>query len=363
MLNSPNEWHNEEDLDDVYADDGTYTDFGDDDEYYEDMPSDDNMNSSSGSYDDSAEEFEESEEDEEEYEEDNGSDNSKKTIIIGAAVLLIFLLLGGGIFGLMKNGKKNVSKETVALEQAADMSDENSDELSVDGEGENLASDNENEDEISIEVEGEENNNNPAMAKVEGEDEAPAVNNEKQDNKLVTAEEESGLKVEVEEENPAAFANKPGDGTVTISIGDVGRKNPFAPIGSMAAIDAGNTVVAKKDNYGVDFEVIEPPQLEAENDEIAKLLNTKVAGILYDSVRPSAIINIEGIDQLIRIGDVISGFEIIAITRDKVIIQSENNVFRASVGQPLNAEKIENSVEIANLRTKFWGSDAKHRRQ
>ena len=77
---------------------------------------------------------------------------------------------------------------------------------------------------------------------------------------------------------------------------------------------------------------------------------------MYDSKRPSAIVNIDGVDQLVRIGDILSGFEFISITRNKVVIRSDDNIYRASVGQPLNAEKITNPIEISNLETKFKGS-------
>ena len=101
---------------------------------------------------------------------------------------------------------------------------------------------------------------------------------------------------------------------------------------------------------------IEPPELEPEDKTITKLLETKVTGIMYDARRPSAIVNIDGVDQLVRVGDILSGFEFISITRNKVVIRSDDNIYRASVGQPLNAEKITNPVEISNLESKFKGS-------
>ena len=79
-------------------------------------------------------------------------------------------------------------------------------------------------------------------------------------------------------------------------------------------------------------------------------------GAYVGEVIRSAIVNIDGVDQLVRIGDILSGFEFISITRNKVVIRSDDNIYRASVGQPLNAEKITNPIEISNLETKFKGS-------
>ena len=348
MLNTPNEWHNEEEIDEDYADE----------EYVEDEYSDEE-----------GEEYEDEYEDEE-YEEDSedggdGGDNDglKKKLIIASAILLIFLVLMGVIFGAKSIlSKKSAGVTTVEStdivatgDEEGGLNIEDSDGLGADASAETS----ESGEEVSIDVETDE-----AVAKgteatttieEEGGLSVAAGEGESNANKLNT-DTESGLQIEVDE-GPAAktFAGKPGDETVTIAIGDVGRKNPFVPIGKIGTIDV--SMQAKtQDNDGVDFDAIEPPDLGPERADIAKLLQTKVTGILYDTIKPSAIINIDGADQLIRIGDVLSGFEIIAITRNKVVIRSDNNVYRASVGQPLNAERVVNPVEISNLETKFWGS-------
>ncbi|MCR5266521.1 MAG: hypothetical protein K6E29_08020 [Cyanobacteria bacterium RUI128] len=372
MLNSPNEWHNEEEYTEKFVDeepdeefDGSFDDEEYDDESYDDSEyssEDDNaylddeddyepdksMRSDDDSDYEDEEEGEEDEDEEDESDDETSDDGNKKKIIIGAAVLLVLLLLGGGMFAVTKAGKKtNVNKETVAIEQTNGETDITIDEdVPADDTKTAMADD----DEVSIDVETEDEAGNAVKTaevtvETDGEETKATVN----------TEDESGLKVEVEEAPQSTFAANPADGAVTVNIGDVGRKNPFAPTGGIEAANADSAVASKEP--GLDFEVIEPPQLSAEDPEISKLLNTKVAGILYDQIRPSAIININGIDQLVRIGDTISGFEIVLITKNKVIIQSGNNVYRASVGQPLNAEKIVNTVEISNLKSKFWGSE------
>lgn len=332
MLNTPNEWHNEDDIeeytdedfsDDYGSDYGEDTDFGTlDDGEYED-----------GEYGEDAEDVEEGEE----YDGgDNGGsgDDSKKKIIIGAVVVLILLLFFGGIFLVVKKMTQKAS--TVAQVETVVGSEDETAEGDADGEVSIDVEDGTSDSEVAIEESGED-------AIGVGAD-AP---------KTDAAEEGGGLEIEVDEAT-STFADKPNDvDNVTVSIGDVGRKNPFAPVGGGKSQQSSGF---KPAGEGMDFEIIEPPELEPEDELITKLLETKVTGIMYDAKRPSAIVNIDGVDQLVRIGDILSGFEFISITRNKVVIRSDDNIYKASVGQPLNAEKITNPVEISNLETKFKGS-------
>jgi hypothetical protein len=326
MLNTPNEWHNEDEIEE-YVDE----DFSDD--YGTDYDSDTNFTDFDDSdYDNSFEDGEELEE--EEINDTEGSDgsgeekNNKKLLII---IILILLLLGcGAIFLVSKildKASQKANVETTINEEGATT---NGDEVEIDVE---------NEDEPEITIEEGEGDSNKSL-------EVPE--------KAANGNDESGLEIEADKDS-ATFAEKPKAGEdVTIAIGDVGRKNPFAPTESRKQTKQATT--AKSNNEGYDFDIIEPPALAPEDTSIARLLETKVTGIMYDAKRPSAIINIDGTDQLVRIGDILGGFEFVAITKNKVIIRSDNNIYRASVGQPLTAEKITNPVEISNLESKFWGS-------
>lgn len=335
MLNTPNEWHNEEDIEE-------YTDEDFSDDYSGDYGEDTDF----GSLDDADFEDSEYEEDAEESENgggdnSNGDNDSKKKIIIGIAIILVLLLLVGGVVGLIKqkNQKSQTAVETVVTD---DTEGQNTIEV-----GDETSENSSDEIDISIEDDSDDIN-------IEGENtEEVGIAVAEKDTKAIEAEEASGLEIEADE-STSAFADSPNDTkNVTVSIGDVGRKNPFA------RSDISETKVSsthKINNDGLDFEVIEPPELEPEDEMITRLLETKVSGIMYDSRRPSAIINIDGVDQLVRIGDILSGFEFLSITKNKVVIRSDSNIYRASVGQPLNAERITNPVEISNLETKFKGS-------
>ena len=328
MLNTPNEWHNEEETEEYSEEE-----FSDD---YESQESEED------------EDF--SEEDSEVENEDQESQNKKKMIIIASATILIILLLVGG--ALILNSKK--SKDAVKTAESVESVE--GDLMASDGDDAEIEINTEESgDDVSIEIE-DPNTLVPTEKPLTTATDADALMNDNSGLAIPTdglKTDDGGLQIEVEEDRPGALADKKS-GSVTVSIGDVGRQNPFMPKDKVGMATSGG--IAKTNEDGLNFEVIEPPQLADENPDIVKLLETKVSGILYDPKKPSAIVNIDGVDQLVKVGDVLSGFEIIAITQNKVVISSDSNVYRASVGQPLNAELVKNYVEISNLETKFKGS-------
>lgn len=337
MLNTPNEWHNEDDIEE-YTDedfsDGYGGDYGED----SDFGTLDDSEYEDGEYDEGSEEGEENGGDG-----NGGEDDLKKKIIIGVVAVLVLLLLFGGIFLCVK---KMTQKAATATNVETVVGGEEG-EVGIE------AGDAEADGEVSIDVDdGSADAEGGDVAFEDSGEDALGVGAPAKTPDVTT--EGGGLEIEVDEGAPT-FADKPNDvNNVTISIGDVGRKNPFAKVGGSSKSKSSSGFKSAGD--GLDFEIIEPPELGPEDKTITKLLETKVTGIMYDARRPSAIVNIDGVDQLVRVGDILSGFEFISITRNKVVIRSDDNIYRASVGQPLNAEKITNPVEISNLESKFKGS-------
>ena len=130
------------------------------------------------------------------------------------------------------------------------------------------------------------------------------------------------------------------------------RLHPFLPM---------NNLSMSSSDYAGSYEVVMPTSIPKSSDEnIEKMMKTTVSGILYDKHMPSAIINLDGKDQLVRKGDRIGGFLIMAITQDKVIMRYGNNVYRVSVGQSVNDEGI-NFTEIPNLKNSFGGKASRQR--
>ncbi len=126
------------------------------------------------------------------------------------------------------------------------------------------------------------------------------------------------------------------------------RKNPFKP-----------PVFTKKDGYAtfdnVEFEIIEPPTTSVEDENLTRLLQTQISGILYDESSPSAIVNLNGLDQFVKIGDSIAGYKIENITKDKVQITYKNNSYVASVGELFTRGALEKQRAVADLENKFAG--------
>ena len=334
MQNNINEWENEDieqyESDDYISDDDLEAEDdefegSEDDEYSEDD-------------DESDDDYESDEDNESDESEENRSGLKKKVIIAAIAVILLLLLLGGGFAG-MQLMKKHASNSNVSnVEETQDVNtttvvDENGEELSV----------------INIE------NEDASEPKTAENPVLPADEKDGGSENEIAKTDNSSLEIE-EAPQPVKMDTGLDIDDVKVSIGDVGRKNPFVPF------DVDKSALKSEDivqTSSIGFDVIEPPSLAEVNPGISKLFSTKVSGILYDEIRPSAILNIDGFDQLVRIGDTLGGFSILNITKNKVVIKSGVNVYRASVGQPLNAEKVVTSAEISNLEHKFYGSNKK----
>lgn len=352
MLNTPNEWHNSENSNEEYVEDENYSY----DEYSDDEYSDEEyLEEGEYSEEDYDEEYEEYEEDD-----DGGSDDGglKKKLIIGAVILLLLSLTGFGAYSLMSKKPVTVANNQPIQENTQAFNNESGDdgnEAGMDGEDISIDVESDGDDTASENGENGENGGFGEEEELFAFNQKSENNDENQQN-VDISDEESSLTLTTsggKEKYDALKRKNKENKDVSVALGDVGRSDPFMPPDGEVFIKQEKSL---EDIEGLDFEVIEPPELAPVQPEMSRLLNTKVSGILYDDKKPSAIVNIDGADQLVRIGDVIEGFEFVDITKNKVVIKSDNNVYRASVGQPLNAEKIVNQVEISNLETKFLGS-------
>ena len=141
-----------------------------------------------------------------------------------------------------------------------------------------------------------------------------------------------------------------GSNEIMVAYNKSARENPFKP-----------PVVDKQEGDGYEmvgneqFEIIEPPVQSVADENLTRLLQTQISGILYDEESPSAIVNLNGMDQFVKAGDVISGYTIDYITRDKVQISYENNSYVASVGELFTKGSLEKQPAVVNLENKFAG--------
>ena len=147
-----------------------------------------------------------------------------------------------------------------------------------------------------------------------------------------------------------------GEKMVTLVVEQSGRPDPFLPA---------NEKVEEKDDQAqkllelqkakLQYDLVEPPNAASADGDASRVLTTTVSGIMYDKTSPSAILNIEGSDFLVRSGDVINGYKVLAISPTVVTVQLGANVYQAGVGQLLATDGI-NYNTVSNLSKKFGGA-------
>lgn len=131
---------------------------------------------------------------------------------------------------------------------------------------------------------------------------------------------------------------------ISIPSGTV-KANPFLPYRD---IGGGSVSDVPK------FDLVEPPEVVNENSDAARVMDTIVSGILYDKYSPSAILNIEGNDYLVKKGDVVNKYKIINIMQDSVTVKLGNNTYKAGIGEILTEGSV-NYNDVSNLSKKFGG--------
>ncbi len=182
----------------------------------------------------------------------------------------------------------------------------------------------------------------PAEAVKAAKEPAPA---EESSDKPMSAIEKAMLKkkMDAQKESQVGLSSRP----VIIPVSAGGRVDPFVPYLQAQAL--ANTSK---------FELIAPPTVIPEADPVVdELVETKISGIMYDSARPSAIVNFGGADQLVHKGDLVKGYKILNITKNSVVIKYKTNIYQATVGQTLN-EGV-NLNPVSNLSNQFGGAYSK----
>ena len=141
--------------------------------------------------------------------------------------------------------------------------------------------------------------------------------------------------------------DKTEDKIVSFAVEDFGRPDPFLPASDV------NFLINNSSKYG--YVITAPPETLATETEATKIVQTKVSGIMYEPKNPSAILNIEGADYLVRSGDYINNYKVLSINKDIVTVQLGANVYKARVGEVLPDGEI-NYNNIYNLENKFGGA-------
>jgi hypothetical protein len=149
--------------------------------------------------------------------------------------------------------------------------------------------------------------------------------------------------IEIEPTPIAATAVKKG--VITIPSGTV-NANPFLPYRDLGSANAGGDLPP--------LALIEPPTSVDTASDAVRIMDTIVSGILFDKYSPSAILNIEGNDYLVKKGDVVNNYHVLSILPDSVTVKLGANVYKAGIGEILTEGSL-NYNEVSNLNNKFGG--------
>ena len=157
-----------------------------------------------------------------------------------------------------------------------------------------------------------------------------------------------GVRAGLAGENTTGVDNK----MVNVAVADSGRTDPLLPYP-----ESGHPrpKVVRSSAPHLPYLMLPPLENVKTDSNAEKVLTTKVSGIMYDNYSPSAILNIEGTDYLVRSGDVINNYKVLSISKKVVTVQLGSNVYRAGVGQILTSGGVQ-YTHVANLRHKFGGA-------
>ena len=150
--------------------------------------------------------------------------------------------------------------------------------------------------------------------------------------------------------NDTSKSSAPSTSSSTILIEDAGRADPFLPE-FVVSLNVINKINKPKPSY----ELLPPPETITSDTTATEIMTTKVSGLMYDKTSPSAIININNSDYLVRKGDVVNDYKVLDIDRNSVTVQFGANVYKAGVGELFTGNGI-NYNTISNLESKFGGS-------
>lgn len=288
-----------------------------------------------------------------EYEEDSES-APKKGNPLGCLLLLLLLLavIGGAVFMFLNKKGDGIGFQqapSAGVEQSSDVQMNNNDTTAVGDAFFNEAG-GENADMMAVDFNA---SGETTVTSNEGGEEIVATVMEMpaENTNSETAQNNEQQNTDVEDLFPSDLQADPSQGSneIMVAYNKKTRPNPFKP-----------PIFSKQsDDYALvgdtEFEIIEPPSSSVPDENLTRLLQTQISGILYDDVSPSAIVNLNGIDQFVKIGDVVSGYRIESITKDKVQITYKNNTYVASVGELFTRGYLEKQQAVVGLENKFAG--------
>ena len=295
---------------------------------------------------DASEEYEE----EGEYEEEPEKETAPKKSALPLVALLLVLLVAGSFIAVPKIMNKDANTNKANYDTQQPQNNQSTEDLAgsffdaASGDDSNMMSINFNEDGEGMTVGNQESENNNEN------NEGGQENQENNENNEVATVTDAKPGEGVKESDLFADHNSQESDSIMVVYNKAARLNPFKP---PVVIDPSSLPYETINN--TQFEIIEPPTASIPDENLSKLLQTQISGIMYDPVSPAAIVNLNGIDHFVKVGDIIAGYKIEKITKDKVQISYKSNSYIASVGELFTKGKLEQLQAVADLEHKFGG--------
>lgn len=128
-----------------------------------------------------------------------------------------------------------------------------------------------------------------------------------------------------------------------VKVIPTGRPNPFMPIAKYAKTDIPDAQILY-DKSGIPKP---PEEYGIQEQETVQLMTIAVSGIMYDSVKPSAIITYDNNDYFVQKGDRLDNYRIVEIAKNYVTIAYGNNTYRANIGEEFKiSSRFEGSAQF-----------------
>ena len=188
--------------------------------------------------------------------------------------------------------------------------------------------------------------------------------------------------VNVPSENAIDIESNQASKMISYDVTSIGRSDPFMPSDEIKAFeDAKRSAIAEANAYNshiaqlkkmknvaireqddispYSFNLPVPPtSLASSNSAAAKITRTKVVGIMYNKTNPSAIINVDDKDYLVRQGDKIIGqeYKVVTINPSIITVTLGSNVYSASIGELFSRDDLNGKAnDLYNLKNRFGG--------
>lgn len=169
---------------------------------------------------------------------------------------------------------------------------------------------------------------------------------------------------------------------VSYDVTTIGRADPFMPSDELQAFEDAktsalreasehnaeiarlkklkDTVIREQDDISpYSFNLPVPPtSLASTETAAAKITRTKVVGIMYNKMNPSAIINVDDRDYLVRQGDKIIGqeYKVVQINPSWITVSLGSNIYSAGIGELFSREDFNKTQnDLYNLKNRFGG--------